>query len=410
MKQIKIAIMIVFLGLTLIIGINCIKIKMQYKRIERQYSIDVKKDININELDTVYAVYKNDKIIINGVKNDNQIIKNIVSVNFDDNYWLPEIKKMGNEILIVFQGYNQSCDYINYEYDYSSIPYFHYNMFTNSFPYMIRITNNTKNYKLLPLKKPRETIIVDYQIIDNKIITVLEKNILGMTSGLKESLFSWLPSDWGEWYSFYETTGEINNTTINHKIIGNSMLNAKGCIYGDNYIYPAIDGIYSYNLKTKKDVIVKDIFFNSSSKVVIWKHNNAYYIINDYVLHDSDDWPNSWPEEFKLVKYDNRFNKIMEKEKLGDLVDIIWGKNGFVIICAEDNAYKVCYSPYAELDMKTIVSFKKKEKYLKKNIPDTITNIDLQRYNYANAPHVFFNGKRFVIVDRRTNKIINAGG
>lgn len=292
-----------------------------------RYSVEIN-DKNSNNLNIEqYYYYIDDdgrEIILAGISDDLKINKNIASITPRHFYFepRPHIIQNKDNVYIMYSG-------IDYKYDAKYLEYDDNRQYTirafldKNMPILCDYNISKNKIYDVNIKNKHDTFLLDGVMYKNEYINIFEKN--------KTPFYS-INERWSK------TTGYINNKKLDHPIVGVSGLNIKGCLVDNIYYYPALDGIYAYNLDNDTDKKMIDLNLGNCENVYLIKNNQNFILIKENLpLENIGDYISLTFEtnDTEIIKFDSQF-KIIKSIKLNnDIEDITIGQNGAVIIYAQ---------------------------------------------------------------------------
>lgn len=336
-----------------------------------RYNVEINdKNTNIEK----YYYYFNDDysgIVLAGVSDDLKINKNIASIAPRYLYYGPRPRIVQNKdnVYIMYSGLNYKNDDENIYYDEDKKYCMRMFLYKNK-PIICNYNVSDNNIYDVNIKNKHDTILLDGVIYKNKYINIFEKN---------KTPFYNIIERWSK------TTGYINNKKLDHPIVGLSSLNIKGCLVDNIYYYPALDGIYAYNLENDTDKKIIDLDLRNCEDVYLIKNNQNFILIKENIpLIKNDEYIgiDAKANDTEIIKFDSQF-KIIKSIKLNNYIeDITIGQNGAVITYGEfkNGNFEL---DYKYINFETLREDIIYERNLK--LDDTITELhfpDIDQYLY----------------------------
>lgn len=344
----------------------------------------------------LYVLDKNNSFNItyfNNKNNINNILFNI-SVYTDINN-PPKIIYDNNDVYILFDGiqYEENDNLLTYD-EYQN--YCTKGIYSKAAPKIYHYNINKNRLKSLSINNNVDKVLVDGFIYKGKFISVQEKNITSSLNVLK--LFD----------RWQKTIGFINDTKLNNRIVGTSALNIKGLVDNDIYYYPALNGIYSYNLKTNENKHIISLNLGVCEDVQLIKYKDNFILVKENIplikFDGETDIDNNKNNDVEIIKYNSDF-KIIKKLKLdNNLENITVGSKGFVMtsyICKNGN-FKSTYRYINFENLNESVLLEKNNKLNDKNIVDLSF---MERDNYLYKSLFIDNKNDFIFINTPQNKI-----
>lgn len=359
-----------------------------------RYNVEINnKNTNIEK----YYYYFNDdysEIVLAGVSDDLKINKNIASIAPRYLYYGPRPRIIQNKdnVYIMYSGLNYKNDDENIYYDEDKKYCMRMFLYKNK---PIICDYNVSDNKIydVNIKNKHDTILLDGVIYKNKYINIFEKN---------KTPFYNIIERWSK------TTGYINNKKLDHPIVGLSSLNIKGCLVDNIYYYPALDGIYAYNLDNDTDKKMIDLDLRNCEDVYLIKNNQNFILIKENIpLVKNDEYIGmaAKSNDTEIIKFDSQF-KIIKSIKLNnDIEDITIGQKGAVITYGEfkNGNFELNYKYINFATLREDIIY---ERNLK--LDDTITELyfpDIDQYLYKCL--FMESNKSFIFIDTNKHEIDN---
>ncbi|WP_290773300.1 hypothetical protein [Anaerofustis sp.] len=361
-----------------------------------RYSVEINDKNSKNSNIEKYYCYINDDnsaIILACVSDDLKINKNIASIYPRYLHYGPRPRIIQNKdnVYIIYSGLNYKNDDENIYYDDDKKYCMRMFLYKNK-PVICNYNFFDNKIHDINIKNKHDTILLDGVMYKNEYINIFEKN--------KTPLYN-INERWSK------TTGYINNKKLDHPIVGVSALNIKGCLVDNIYYYPALDGIYAYNLDNDTDKKMIDLDLRNCEDVYLIQNNQNFILIKENIpLIKNDEYIgiDVKANDTGIIKFDSQFKVINSIRLNNDIEDVTIGQNGFVI------TYGTFKNGHFELGYKYINFESLKEDILyERNIKlddDSFTELhfpDIDKYLYK---CLFMESKKsFIFIDTNKHEI-----
>ena len=398
-KATVIVIIVIFLSSRFVLSV---KRFFDYNDIYKPYKVQINiKDINVESLLDVYPTYEKGNVIqLNAIKTNHTVQRNIATVWFNNDYWLPKVKYNNGMIALYYSGLNNEAVYSE---DIPSDNYpsrYKYSVFHNSAPLIYLIDLNTKQIKRKHIFNKHNKILLDCYYYKNKPVFVFEQK------NSNPSVLDFV--DHADWTGA-KTYGKIGSYKCNY-ITGASILSVHGIMHDNSYIYPTLRGLYEFNYLLESNEIIYTHYFNSSKNVSIERRDGIYYLFDEHIKEEDDSNKALYAVNITITKLEGIGNNSVGEEKQaslrGEFLDSSSNKDAVFLSYFTEDHYEIARFD-SSLSKKTV--FRKKKgnySFITADFEQKHTNIEKQIYKHS--PYLFVDKGILYIVDREKNNVVKA--
>lgn len=194
----------------------------------------------------------------------------------------------------------------------------------DSAPFIIQYSKRTGEVSEVALKSKGGIIILDLFSYENKLNYLLEKR----------TQKPWIIHDttWANSVGYLEGA---HQKQFDFKVVGNTLLNVRGCLVGDDYYFPALDGIYKMNLQSKKVELCLKKDYGAHDYVHIFKQDDSFLVIEQKIaatLYKYNHWAGK-EKEVCISAYAQDFqNLIMQAPvNISSIDGAVMGSRGIML-------------------------------------------------------------------------------
>ena len=191
----------------------------------------------------------------------------------------------------------------------------------DSAPFIFQYEKSSGKVSEKEIKDGRSKIILDMFTYDNKLVFLLEKRT-------SKPLF-FVYNSWAGSVGFLE---KANPKRFNFEVVGMSTLDVNGCLVGDDYYFPALNGIYKVNLPTNEVTLCVEKNYRKYNFVQIINHNGSFIVIEQKIISEAEHIGNEYLVLCRMTEYSSDFQQVIKEKVINASIgDTLIGSDGIML-------------------------------------------------------------------------------